>query len=161
MATRTLTDADIEPTLETTWLAQWPTLERDHEPTPLVTNDRTETDQTTLAEHGLALPDAAPERPTVPVDDRDRTEQTRVFDFPKPWTDDADRLEALFADRSLSELVDLFDGYRCFETVRSRLKKYGIRDPSEPKSLADRLAAADPGDVGDPLPAGFNRGEKA
>lgn len=130
------------------WTVQWPTLSEDHDPEYLAENDPAETSQQTLACVGISPADPDP-RPWVPVDDRDHTRQTSVFEYPVEWWDDADRLEALFAEHdAVAPIADLFGPDRCFETVRSRLEAFGIRDPSEPTTLVEKLEAMDAEDAG-------------
>lgn len=157
--TRPTTDA---PTLPSN-THPWPAFDRAHDPEPLTENDPTETERTTLADFGGIEP-SDPERAAIPVDTRDTTEQTSVFEFPTAWWTDADRLEALFDDRDLSigAIADLFGDDRCYEVVRSNLNELGVRDPTSFSSgTAAFLENASPGDVGDPLPDAFNEGEKA
>ncbi|QCW05299.1 hypothetical protein [Natrinema pallidum] len=152
-----------DATLPTDWTLQWPAFDRDHDPEYLATNDSTSTTQRTLADYGGNAP-TDPERPSFPTDTRERTEQQSVFRYPREWWRDADRLEALFHDRDLAigEIAELLGDDACYEVVRTALEDYGVRDPGD-DSLAAQLEAADPGDVGDPLPEAFGstRGERA
>ncbi|WP_233274407.1 hypothetical protein [Natrinema thermotolerans] len=144
---RPTTDA---PTLPTDWTDAWPTLERDgHDPEYLVTNDPAATEARTLADYGGVEP-TDPDRPTIPTDDRQRSEQTSVFEYPREWWADADRLAHLFDERGLSirGISELFGDDRCYEVVRSRLTDFGIRDPDEPQTGAALLASMDPEDAG-------------
>lgn len=155
MATRNLsttTDAPTtRPALPTAhWTVQWPAFDRDHDPTYLHTNDPTPTDATTLADFGGNAP-GDPERPQVPVDDRDMTKQTSVFRYPEWWWRDADRLETLFHDRALEigEISDLFGEDIGYEGVRDNLNKRGVRDPDdESKTGAAALESLNPEDAG-------------
>ena len=152
MATRNpqTTDAPLaEPRLPTEWEPHWPALDTDHDPEYLVTNDPVETDATTLADFGGIDP-TDPERLEIPIDTRDRTRQTSVFAFPRKWWRDADRLEALFCERDLSmrEISDLLGDVVGYEVVRTNLEDYGIRTPDKDGSMASRLAATDPEDLG-------------
>ncbi|APX98727.1 hypothetical protein [Natronorubrum daqingense] len=139
---------------------EWPTLDLEHDPQPLEENERIETEQSSLDAFGVPNPREPTPTPTFPVDDRPTTEQAPIFQFPRPWIDDADRLEHYFDERelSISDLSDLLGTYRSFETVRDRLKHYGIRVPDDHRTLAQRLESMEPGDVGDDLPAAFRGG---
>ena len=155
MATTQQPTTDDAPTLPSSTY-QWPRFDRDHDPEPLTTNDPTPTERTTLADFGGIDP-TDPDRPQLPMDTRDRTEQTSVFAYPRPWWDDADRLEWLYHDRDLAigEIAALFGDDIGYEVVRSNLITHEVRDPATDGSLADKLAAMNPEDVGDPLPDAF------
>jgi len=129
--------------------SEWPTLDTEHDPTYLAENDPVETEPTTLADYGAIVPDDF-ERRQDPDDTRDRTHQTSVFQFPRKWWHDADRLETLFCDRDLSiaEISDLLGDDVGYEGIRSNLNQRGVRDPDANLSGAALLAATDPEDVG-------------
>jgi|GEM_PF-2386926 len=157
MATRNLpttTDASTpEPRLPTDWEPHWPTLERDaHDPVYLAENDPVETARTTLADFGGIVPDE-PDRVEVPIDTRDTTTQTSVFQYPCKWWRDVDRLEQLFDDRDLSmrEISDLLGDDVGYEVVRTNLNDFGIRDPDEEQGLASILENGPADLVGDPV----------
>jgi len=153
MATRNLptTTGGIapEPRLPTDWESQWPALDTAHDPEYLVTNDPTETDAMALADFGGIEPDD-PDRVEIPIDTRDTTTQTSVFQYPCKWWRDADRLEHLFDDRDLSmrEMSDLFGDAVGYEVIRTNLEDYGIRTPDKDGSMASQLAEMDPEDLG-------------
>ncbi|ELY68873.1 hypothetical protein [Natrinema versiforme] len=155
MAT-TQTPTTDAPTLPTN-THPWPAFDREHDPDYLAENDPTETERTTLADFGGIEP-SEPERATIPIDDRETTRQTSVFEFPTAWWTDADRLETLFDERDLAlgEISNLFGDDRCYEVVRSQLNELGVRDPdTDGAGMAAFLENASPGDVGDPLPDAF------
>ncbi|PGF14312.1 hypothetical protein CP556_24960 [Natrinema sp. CBA1119] len=162
MATTTRPTTETQPTLPTNTF-QWPAFDREHDPEYLTTNDPAETETRTLADFGGSVPEE-PDRPEIPIDSRETTEQTSVFRYPAKWWRDADRLAHLFDERDLSigEISDLLGDDVGYEVTRTNLNELGVRDPTDGKSgMAAFLSEASPGDVGDPLPDAFNEGEKA
>jgi len=150
MATRNPIQTTDAPTLPTHGY-QWPTLDTDHDPEYLVTNDPADTERTTLAafdpvaryEAGDMVwqiaDDLAPEADTV-------ARQLRRAGVLKPF-DDSRALAHLYDehDHTLESLAALFDHARGPESIRSRMDKYGI---SRGQTPSEKLSELNPEDLG-------------
>lgn len=145
-------ETDLER--EQSWTEQWPPIDDDHDPESLTTNDTPTTEQTTL-ERYADLPPTTDERGHLLARrDRPDTEQSSILEYPCPLWTDADRLERLYYDRSLSvEQIaqDVCAGRIDRETLRRKMNDMDVIDPTSPdhpQGLHNLLAESDPEDVG-------------
>ncbi|ELY86456.1 helix-turn-helix domain-containing protein [Natrialba taiwanensis] len=99
----------------------------------------------------------------VDADPRTVARELRHADMLAPW-DDPRTLAHLYHDydHTLQDLADTFPDGPGPEMMRRRMERYGIERDNE--TLSQLLQAANPDDVGDPLPDAFaegSRGERA